>query len=458
MQDDPQGYLDMAGKAVEELKKPSGSHGDNNGPNIDTVLELSDLTGLHADDQHNSTPNDTAPSPGDDVIRIHVEDLTGQGSGSKDCADDATNGSNGFRTRADDVTAQNDDIRTTTKSPEVHREEQDSCNGVKSSSSLSDEVSRVQDSVNGRSQSDVVPSYAPAYIELGVARTEQAPEPLQPRWSRQDTQTTTNQPSSHEGHSAVWDNTVQSLPVGHSAGHSSGHSSADTQESSHKDPEPPEGPSIKDSTAGAKCEVTPTPSKNPSSVEVNLDSRNSESQSSDTVAQNIDPSLDVLKAGETSSRRESVVGDTAFSPDSEDHMNGSRHSLSSEHPTEASTVPYSETFNSSDSLNGQSTSGEAGSNVALVACDADDVVDQSRKSFAENVCCCCRAVQGAFLRCQEETPAMVTGVVLSILFCVTIIVVIPTTRQVRSVHCLSNPISRPMFPYACQRFPSCVSS
>ncbi|XP_056620140.1 adenylate cyclase type 4 isoform X2 [Triplophysa dalaica] len=47
---------------------------------------------------------------------------------------------------------------------------------------------------------------------------------------------------------------------------------------------------------------------------------------------------------------------------------------------------------------------------------------------------CFRAVRRAFLRCLEETPIMVSGLVLSILFCVTIIIIIPSTGRKVSEH------------------------
>ncbi|XP_029943847.1 adenylate cyclase type 4 [Salarias fasciatus] len=57
---------------------------------------------------------------------------------------------------------------------------------------------------------------------------------------------------------------------------------------------------------------------------------------------------------------------------------------------------------------------------------------QSRRSareVKESVCCCYHAVHGAFLRCVEETPAMLSGLVLSLLFCIAMIVLIPTTGR-----------------------------
>ena len=48
-----------------------------------------------------------------------------------------------------------------------------------------------------------------------------------------------------------------------------------------------------------------------------------------------------------------------------------------------------------------------------------------------SLCCCYRAVSRGFLRCLEETPAMLPGLLLTLLFTVTIIILIPTTGRVR---------------------------
>lgn len=60
--------------------------------------------------------------------------------------------------------------------------------------------------------------------------------------------------------------------------------------------------------------------------------------------------------------------------------------------------------------------------------DEDRRSTRSRRSVKEGMCCCYQAVHRAFLQCVEETPAMVSGLVLSLAFCVTVIIVIPTTR------------------------------
>ncbi|KAG9259963.1 adenylate cyclase type 4-like [Astyanax mexicanus] len=56
------------------------------------------------------------------------------------------------------------------------------------------------------------------------------------------------------------------------------------------------------------------------------------------------------------------------------------------------------------------------------------------RSAAEGMCCCYRAIRLACLRCLEETSYVVPALVLIIMFCVTIIVVIPATGRSISDH------------------------
>ncbi|KAM9717104.1 adenylate cyclase type 4 isoform 1-T2 [Menidia menidia] len=66
--------------------------------------------------------------------------------------------------------------------------------------------------------------------------------------------------------------------------------------------------------------------------------------------------------------------------------------------------------------------------------DEDGRSTGSGWSVKEGVCCCYQAFHRAFLRCVEETPTMLSGLVLSLLFCVVIIIVIPTTGRFTSQH------------------------
>ncbi|XP_029932527.1 adenylate cyclase type 4 [Myripristis murdjan] len=66
--------------------------------------------------------------------------------------------------------------------------------------------------------------------------------------------------------------------------------------------------------------------------------------------------------------------------------------------------------------------------------DEDGRSTRSRRSVSEGACCCYRAVHRAFLQCVEETPAMLPGLLLSMAFCVAIIILIPTTGRNIDVH------------------------
>ncbi|KAL0189855.1 hypothetical protein M9458_016954, partial [Cirrhinus mrigala] len=59
----------------------------------------------------------------------------------------------------------------------------------------------------------------------------------------------------------------------------------------------------------------------------------------------------------------------------------------------------------------------------------DDEPRESGRRSGRGACSCFRLANMAFLRCLEETPLLVSGVVLAILFCVTIIIIIPSTGR-----------------------------
>lgn len=64
--------------------------------------------------------------------------------------------------------------------------------------------------------------------------------------------------------------------------------------------------------------------------------------------------------------------------------------------------------------------------------EADSRSNHSRRTVKEGMCCCYQTVHRGCLQCVEETPAMLPGLVLSLAFCVTIIVLIPTTGRVKT--------------------------
>ncbi|XP_029382273.1 adenylate cyclase type 4 [Echeneis naucrates] len=61
--------------------------------------------------------------------------------------------------------------------------------------------------------------------------------------------------------------------------------------------------------------------------------------------------------------------------------------------------------------------------------DEDRQSSKSRQSVKDRVCCCYQTTHRACLQCVEETPAMLSGLLLSLAFCVVIIVLIPTTHR-----------------------------
>lgn len=75
--------------------------------------------------------------------------------------------------------------------------------------------------------------------------------------------------------------------------------------------------------------------------------------------------------------------------------------------------------------------------------ESDGRSNHSRRTVKEGMCCCYQTVRRGCLQCVEETPAMLPGLVLSLAFCVTIIVLIPTTGRVR--HPIERLDLRPLF-------------
>lgn len=60
--------------------------------------------------------------------------------------------------------------------------------------------------------------------------------------------------------------------------------------------------------------------------------------------------------------------------------------------------------------------------------DDDRRSNLSRQTVIEGVCCCYQATHRACLQCVEETPLMVSGLVLTLVFSLVIIIVLATTR------------------------------
>ncbi|XP_073763900.1 adenylate cyclase type 2 [Danio rerio] len=74
------------------------------------------------------------------------------------------------------------------------------------------------------------------------------------------------------------------------------------------------------------------------------------------------------------------------------------------------------------------------SRSALVSPVDDRQSLSSRRSTGQALCSCIRAGSVATLRCLEETPLMLSGLLLTLLFCVTMIIIIPATGRSLVVH------------------------
>ncbi|XP_038158066.1 adenylate cyclase type 4-like [Cyprinodon tularosa] len=145
-----------------------------------------------------------------------------------------------------------------------------------------------------------------------------------------------------------------------------------------------------------------------------LDKRTLEKTSSISPINLSETSLDSDKANKSNMdlNGDDSMWDRTCTPKDQNSMNGSSPGLS-DAPTEVS-----RTRDSMVIMSEQDDEDDDGQSI------------QSRRSVKEGVCCCYQATNRAFMRCVEETPAMLPGLVLSMIFCVVIIVVIPATERV----------------------------
>ncbi|XP_043100751.1 adenylate cyclase type 4-like [Puntigrus tetrazona] len=78
------------------------------------------------------------------------------------------------------------------------------------------------------------------------------------------------------------------------------------------------------------------------------------------------------------------------------------------------------------------------SEASVTSSAVTEASQSSRSRFivnkSRNKSNCCYSLNMAFLHCLEETPLLVSGAVLAILFCVTIIIIIPSTGRSLVVH------------------------
>ncbi|RVE60332.1 hypothetical protein OJAV_G00179860 [Oryzias javanicus] len=119
------------------------------------------------------------------------------------------------------------------------------------------------------------------------------------------------------------------------------------------------------------------------------------------------PENHVSSRNMSQSSLDSVLKERSHVPD-EDKLGKSR-------PSRASLDPLHQTRGSMDGC--------------LFEDDEDGQSSRSRRSVKEGVCCCFQATHRGFLRCMEETPSMLSGLLLTLVFCVVIIVVIAATGR-----------------------------
>ncbi|XP_053199115.1 adenylate cyclase type 4-like [Scomber japonicus] len=139
-----------------------------------------------------------------------------------------------------------------------------------------------------------------------------------------------------------------------------------------------------------------------------------------------EPSLETSQSNKTiKSCPDDVRRDSNVKLNSEESPGGRSHSL-----TDVSYVSQT-----GDSINEEWD--EEGEEEEEEEEDEDKRSNRSQRSVMEDVCCCFQAVHRAFLQCVEETPAMLSGLVLSLAFCVAIIVLLCTMGEKLHVDALS---------------------
>lgn len=150
----------------------------------------------------------------------------------------------------------------------------------------------------------------------------------------------------------------------------------------------------------------------------------------DTVV-TLDKNGPVISKSDFSDSKSSLESkDTSFSNDFEDNFQKEKNRKAST----SNSVHFSEDA-MMDSSDGSIRFGAVRPSIDSVDVrwsedgDEDGRSVRSGRSVAEGVCCCYQAVHRGCLRCVEETPAMLSGLVLSLAFCVAIIVLIPATGR-----------------------------
>ncbi|XP_030635308.1 adenylate cyclase type 4 [Chanos chanos] len=385
MQNAAHAYLQMGENSMDVIQKPQKNYFDNFGYEPDINIELKEL---------NKTP----------VANTHNVDRNTHDNGKQTRNNDRKSSTCDHRTRDQDTKMRNlenklrhDDTRTCGDSGVDSRSESDSGTGS-------------------------TPKDDPrSYIELGVARMEVVPEPLKVQTAFRDPKLTLTDLC----------DTVRTGP------HETENTAKKYQQSSGLSKDTPQPSTALNEDGCANGAGTSThKSKTSEDMSAGID-RESCKVSIENEKSDLEECGDIcggstqLNASTTESRAGPLVrrvepDPSVASSSLEDDMQR-RVSAGSTITARSSVSRTSRTTGMSDRVPdpdldpdpmGERTDGDA----------------ESKHSVAEEVCCCFHAVRKAFLRCLEETPIMVSGLVLTILFCVTIIIIIPTTGRRIDVH------------------------
>ncbi|KAJ8007647.1 hypothetical protein DPEC_G00096340 [Dallia pectoralis] len=188
-------------------------------------------------------------------------------------------------------------------------------------------------------------------------------------------------------------------------------------------------------------------------TQVKRDTVNQTNFNSNSCCDNTKPSMEILQTStKVNNKDSSDMKGKGFSADTVPHEDGSSECAVSPDDQNVNKDSTSDTFmlqentsnNNSDLAKdfptNPSTSTDAptdhsdpeGDSKSVDSPDLDKGVlglfrRPSQKKVAQGICCCYRAVYKAFLRCLEETPFMLSGLLLAMGFCIAIIVLIPAT-------------------------------
>jgi len=145
---------------------------------------------------------------------------------------------------------------------------------------------------------------------------------------------------------------------------------------------------------------------------------------------------DAVELDDFGQRKDDVTGDVNVSHGDDGKSDGAASGLGESQVSVEVGVAESERLEADPRAKGTGNSIVRGSpdfpdDGAADVRQADGRPDEDRRRLREGVCCWYRAAHGAVLQCVEETPAMLSGLVLSLAFCVVIIILIPATGRVR---------------------------